>query len=313
MDKSKDPISYIFRIIRHVIEKNNYHSNSENIVKAWGKCIGQKLRGEEILEFNLLISNETLITELIDILKITEILLNNTNSLFHNNERNDKKNIQFTLNNKTIHIHIFSHLKYFTHHNYNYNYNNAQLEPDIYFTCDNLSIDLNGQISIIIPSKANEYDNFNLISKSINDAIHKKFSIIPYIENIDIKKNIEFNLKYNEILNLGFTFINEPSILSKYIIFKTYEDIGEYTDRAKSTKCAICYDDYENPKDTVLLTCLHDFHIQCLNNWTKKNNKSCPLCRIEVGFKPSTKFGDHDIDNIIQNYPILQINHVRDV
>jgi hypothetical protein len=312
MDKSKDPISYIFRIIRHIIERYNYHNNTDYIIKAWGKCIGQKLRGEEIDEFNLLLSNETIILELIEILKITEILQVNTHTINHNinnhneNNHNNKKYIQFTLNDKIIHIHIYPNLKYFTSYNYNYNYNtqNSLLEPEIYFTCDNLSIDLNGQLSNIIPS-TNNYDNINWLSKSISDAIKKKFSIIPNSENIDIQKNIEFNIKYNELIALGFIFVNDISILSKYSVFKTFEDINEYSSRTKSTRCAICFENYTDAKDTVLLTCLHDYHIVCLHNWIKKNNKSCPLCRMEIEFKPSTKYGNCDIDNIIQNYTEL--------
>ncbi len=307
MEKSKDPISYIFRIIRHIIEKYNCNNNSENIIKAWGKCIGQKLRGEEILEFNIILSNYSIINELVNILSITEILVNTINN--NGAENSEKRSIQFLLNDKMIHLHIFSNLKYFT--NYNYNYNYVQNDPDIYFTCDNLSIDLNGQISTIIPSlKRNDnYDTINWISLSISHAIHKKFSMISYIENKQLHKNIDFNIKYNELVDLGFSFVNDLTIPSKYYIFKKNTDITEFSDnRILSTKCAICFENYINSNESVLLSCLHDFHINCLHKWIIKKQYTCPCCRLEIKFTPSTKFGDSEIDNIIQNYPEQRIH-----
>jgi hypothetical protein len=307
MEIFKDPISYIFRIIRHIIDKNNNY-NSEYIIKAWGGCIGKKLRREEILEFNLVIANDILINELIDILKITEILrqnpkpiVNNQNNQNNHYSQNEKKNIQFLFNDKIINLNICSHLKYIS--GYNYNNYNLHIDPNIFFTCDNLCIDLNGNIATIIPSPIAEDSNINWITRSIYDALHKKFSIISTFEQTDLQKTIEINIKYTEMLNLGFTYVNDPSLPYKYNIFKTYTDITEFSSNAISTKCPICYENYDDPKDTVLLGCLHDYHINCLHTWTKKN-KTCPLCRIDINFKPSTKFGNYDIDNIIQNYNV---------
>jgi hypothetical protein len=67
--------------------------------------------------------------------------------------------------------------------------------------------------------------------------------------------------------------------------------------------CSICREDYcdDHSSDTVLLKCLHDFHINCLLTWIKTNNK-CPLCRVDIDFEPQTQYGDNVIDNIIENY-----------
>ena len=317
MNRTKNPISYIFRIIRHIVDKCGIQNNADCIIKAWGKCVGQKLRGEEILEFNLLVSNEVVISELINILTITDILhvttehipninINNNNN--NNNNESEIKYIDFFLNNKIIKLQIYSSLKYFTNHNYNYNYYTKQAEPDIDFTCDNLCIDLKGNISTIIPSNNPHFDNLNWISRSINDALYKNFSIISITDHSNLQTIIELNIKYKEMLRLGFKYIYEPLMSTNDIILKSHTDIVHFSDRIASCACVICHENYENHenhenvKNTVLLRCLHDFHIDCLHNWIKKKNKTCPMCRVEIDFRPHTKYGDHTIDNIIENY-----------
>ena len=59
------------------------------------------------------------------------------------------------------------------------------------------------------------------------------------------------NIKYNEMINLGFNFIDDPLIPNNYIIFKSYKSITELSTRAESCSCAICHENYENEKDTV--------------------------------------------------------------
>lgn len=313
MNMNKDPISYIFKILRHIIDKNTNYTNSsnDNKIKAWGKCIGQKLRGEEILSFNLLISNELISNELIDILKITEILRMNTHENINNNynvnDRNDKKFIIFFFENKSIELYIYSYIKYLNEYNYYNNYNNNNHfinDQEIFFSSDNLCIDLNGQISTIIPSTVMSFSSFNWITKCLMDALQKKFTIIVLLEQLDINKQIDINLKYNDMISLGFTYEVLPLFpLNNSILFKNYMDISEFCDKPISNKCAICFENYNNTKDTVLLSCLHDYHINCLHTWTKKNI-TCPLCRCTIDFKPKTKFGNYEIDHIMENYTL---------
>jgi len=303
MNKSKDPISYIFRIIRHIVDKCNSQNITECSIKAWGKCLGQKLRGEEISEFNLLISNENVISELINILSITDILQSTIDDI-NNSINYSQRKLNFSFNNRIIKLEIYSNLKYLSNYNNYYNnYNNyKQPDPEIDFTCDNLCIDLEGNISKIISLNNFNFDNLNWISKCINDALYKKFSIITTIEPTNLEKIIELNIKYNEMINLGFTCIDDPLIPNNYFIFKSYKSITELSTRAESCSCAICHENYENEKDTVLLSCMHDYHINCIHKWIKQNNKTCPMCRVEIDFRPHTKYGNYTIDNIIQNY-----------
>ncbi|CAD8120144.1 unnamed protein product [Paramecium sonneborni] len=47
----------------------------------------------------------------------------------------------------------------------------------------------------------------------------------------------------------------------------------------KSDNCAICLDSLEEPNlKVVKIKCCHQFHQQCIQNWSEKRN-SCPLCQ----------------------------------
>jgi hypothetical protein len=45
--------------------------------------------------------------------------------------------------------------------------------------------------------------------------------------------------------------------------------------------CVICLDDITSNLHS--LPCHHDFHVNCIEKWTKKSN-SCPLCRKIICF-----------------------------
>ena len=294
MSSNKDPLIYIFKIIKYIIEKDTSHNNSENIVKAFGKSVGSKLRNEKYTHVNLLINKDWITTEFINILSITDITKSidyNLNYKFHT--------ILFNLNDIIIKLEIYSDIRLISKWIDN---NLKNCIPQIYFTCDNLAIDINGNISNIRQSISKNYDTCDTITKSITDAIYKKFSIIN--STIDYKQNIslliDINQKYSQMINEGFTYV--PNLNN--IIFKNYKDIKSYCERDISTNCAICCEEYchEKINDTVLLKCLHDFHIECLYTWIKKNNNKCPLCRLDIDFQPQTKYGDNMIDNIIENY-----------
>ena len=55
------------------------------------------------------------------------------------------------------------------------------------------------------------------------------------------------------------------------------------TKKIKDTdKCPICLSEYEEGEDCGLLPCKHSFHDLCLRTWTN-TNRTCPLCRLELG------------------------------
>ena len=75
-------------------------------------------------------------------------------------------------------------------------------------------------------------------------------------------------------------------------------------------KCSICLGDIVNEK--IILNCNHEFHFNCLTEWTRRRN-NCPLCRRQTVNNQLIKYC-HDYNNIsidnrlayvINNTPIL--------
>jgi hypothetical protein len=252
------------------------------------------LRGEKYDEIKLISEFVGLIDELIKILSLTEVLIEKKNC-------SDYTLLKLNLNNTIIKYEIYNG----PFRNYIMR-NRKHISSVIYFTCDNLAINYNGTIDTIIPSYSIEYDR---IIQSINNAVLKKFSILDLRDNygktVNLRDNenisflIDINQKYNEMIEHGFTYVANVND----VIFKNHKDINQYSERDISVSCSICREDYcdDHSSDTVLLKCLHDFHINCLLTWIKTNNK-CPLCRVDIDFEPQTQYGDNVIDNIIENY-----------
>lgn len=43
-------------------------------------------------------------------------------------------------------------------------------------------------------------------------------------------------------------------------------------------ECPICYEDLELKPSSKLISCTHEFHIECIHQWLKIRS-SCPICR----------------------------------
>ncbi|KAL6140952.1 hypothetical protein ACLB2K_059244 [Fragaria x ananassa] len=54
--------------------------------------------------------------------------------------------------------------------------------------------------------------------------------------------------------------------------------------------CSICLANYSDNDELRELTCLHVFHVECVDKWLKIN-ASCPLCKSEVGESSGTSPG----------------------
>ena len=163
----KDPLNYIFKIIKYIIKRDTSPSK-DYVIKAFGKCVGSKLRGEKYDEIKLLVP-KMITNELIDILSITDVI-----SSIDNSTNNYELLI---LNNSNIKYRIYSHPMFFVKH---------LNISDIYFTYDNLAMNFNGTIHTIVPSAYETYDECDWITQCINDTISKKFSIIPLMDKQNI-------------------------------------------------------------------------------------------------------------------------------
>ena len=57
----------------------------------------------------------------------------------------------------------------------------------------------------------------------------------------------------------------------------------EYYSKASKSKklfseCSICFEPICSKRDETNLSCNHNFHSTCINQWFEKDNR-CPLCR----------------------------------
>lgn len=52
----------------------------------------------------------------------------------------------------------------------------------------------------------------------------------------------------------------------------------------KNKVCSICLEGFSKGRAKALTHCRHTFHNQCLWNWKKKNNRTCPICRSSIDY-----------------------------
>ena len=66
---------------------------------------------------------------------------------------------------------------------------------------------------------------------------------------------------------------------------KTMESIPSKVvlDLLKGNQCSICLTEADRLGETVITSCFHIFHKECLDR-AKENNKKCPMCRHDLTF-----------------------------
>jgi hypothetical protein len=307
-----DPISYIFGILKYVKKRicndniNNYINNNiinqvDNnvIIKAVGSCVRAMLHNEEYIDISLIISCPKLVNEFITILEITEVLR------YHECKINYKI-LRICYKNKEHTIYIAYNIKNLPNYNQSFN-----------LTCNNLAMDFDGNISTIIShNEIKRYTSSTWTTSCIQDAIFGKFRVILLDTMNTLDKIISYNDICNNMVHQGFVFDrNNSKNLTQYqfMELKSHLIVSEYCkDREVSQCCCICREHYssEPNKKTILVGCLHDFHIDCLHHWVKCKSssspkKTCPVCRADLKFEPGMIYGDNQADEIIQNMSVL--------
>jgi hypothetical protein len=104
-------------------------------------------------------------------------------------------------------------------------------------------------------------------------AIGIIFIILILVTSFLIQRsNNEINARLESLRDILNSIV--PNGLSSEIInnIKTSNEILE-------DNCSICLS--KENKEIMILSCNHNFHSECLRQWLK-NNKKCPICRIEI-------------------------------
>lgn len=301
---STDPVSYIFGIIRYIrnrirVEEDNIEYNPS--IKAVGSCVRALLHYEDYIDISLVISCSKLINQFISICQATEILT------FHENISGNYKILRILYKNKSYTVFIANKLNSLPNYNACFG-----------LTCNNLSIDFDGNISTIISNIGiKKHSCLSWTTSCIQDAISGKFRVIVLDRMNTLDRIIMYNDICQNMIHLGFVFDRDNSKdLTSYpfIELKSHVDIKEfYPERVVSESCCICREQYasEPDKSTILVGCLHDFHIDCLQKWVQQpqhTRNSCPVCRTDLKYEPCMLYGDNEADEIIRNHIIMEVD-----
>jgi len=308
---SSDPISYIFGILKYVKKRvhndnnnnNNYintninnHYDNNPIIKAVGSCVRAMLHNEEYIDISLVISCPRIVNEFITILEITETLS------YHEDKLSKYKILRIFYKNKQHTIFIANDIK-----------NLPSYNQSLSLTCNNLAIDFDGNISTIVShNEIKRHNSLTWTTSCIQDAISGKFRVIVLDNMNTLDKIIMNNDICQNMIRLGFVFDRQNSknlTLYQFIELNSHCAVSHFCkDREVSQCCCICREQYssEPNKKTILVGCLHDFHIDCLQKWVKSQSpsivkKTCPVCRTELKYEPGMVYGDSQADEIIQN------------
>ena len=311
MSDFKNIITYVFDILKYVINNKQYYYNNQPYefnIKIWGDSIGNMLRNEEYKTINVYISNDNIAREFIKILEITKIL---KNTMY--NDTSFSYILNLNIDNVIYTIRINTVLTYFSNNDMNSYY-----IPKIHATCNNLSIDINGNLNTVIPANNTIYcdNNAGWLMKCINDAIYKKFTMIIVKPITELSNLVCINNVYDTLLSNSFVYIDESLTAYPFIKIRSYKDMKEHNITSSASMCVICHESYDENKDpTILLGCMHDFHIPCLQKWidSKKNTSleaSCPFCRKNITFELNQTYGNPQIDNIISNINLAQFDNL---
>ncbi|GKU90877.1 hypothetical protein SLEP1_g4821 [Rubroshorea leprosula] len=98
------------------------------------------------------------------------------------------------------------------------------------------------------------------------------------------------DLSYEELLALGEVVGTESRGLSADTIasLPSVNYKAGTSQNGSNDSCVICRLDYEDGDTLTMLACNHSYHLECINNWLKRN-KVCPLCNTEVSTSVPSK------------------------
>lgn len=80
----------------------------------------------------------------------------------------------------------------------------------------------------------------------------------------------------------------------------------------EQVSCVICFAGYEDGEDTTILTCNHQFHTSCIQQWIEQN-ATCPMCRAPIPIPQQDHRIDLDIDELLNDRFEIQIDENGDV
>ena len=113
----------------------------------------------------------------------------------------------------------------------------------------------------------------NLINKHTEDWTHLKLVFEKQTENIDklSKQYSHFYLRYNKKLKHLNNEYKQKLEQGKEHLLEVSEE---------NRQCCICWDKM-CCEDAKPLSCGHEYHANCINEWLKRGETTCPYCRAD--------------------------------
>ena len=143
---------------------------------------------------------------------------------------------------------------------------------------DNLNSNDDSDISdvstIFSSDEESEEENINNNSSYIDPMYTHGQELIPGVLINQLQQFI--NLQLNPLQNLSDVVVALDD--------KDLNNLQSFKSKIKQKdKCSICIDDMDKDEELIKLTCKHLFHKKCIQQWLKKYNYICPICRKECG------------------------------
>lgn len=98
-------------------------------------------------------------------------------------------------------------------------------------------------------------------------------------------------IKHAEFAKIDARNAFAATTLAKWLQSIVWVNTAQKADKAEDEDlCAVCQEEYTEATQPVTLSCKHNFHEKCINQWFKTGNDTCPYCRETVaeysGFDP---------------------------
>ena len=137
-----------------------------------------------------------------------------------------------------------------------------------------------------IPKKE---ENDHYICHELQGDLEDKIILNKNDNNFNLSIKVNNNLNKDDIL-----------LIQQSKIPITYKLINQEKLPQKNKNCIICFCEFKNEDELMILPCMHFFHENCINKWILKE-KNCPFCKTIFGKKNEENDESNQNDNSIHN------------
>jgi len=272
--KSKDPLGFILKSVDKL--------NKEKCpVYVFGGWVRDTIRNETPNDMDISIGNSTVAKNYIVMLGVFDLIV----------EKSEKPN-KYSAEKLVLELRGGKKLKLdiVIPNNRQGNEDNVNLCD---FTCNNLAINLKGQIFTRVPPPRSrgEMSSSQWTLQCMRDALFGNLvwmidprKVAPVGSESYVEYVFKMKSRLDKMLSRGYKDSGKSLTSFRLSYICTHLDVP--FGKEVSTECSICSAGYseEPEKRTIILKCGHDFHYECLRKHSTKPNASCPYCRQKIEY-----------------------------